>query len=170
LDVLKAWAAYYLLKCVVVILAMHIGERLGFLVVSIEKGPGVQEGVGTAWGVLAVYYSVVAVVAALLFRWAVSKLVVSRMAQVAPVRLSLFDYCKAWVVYAAMTFTLGYLITLGLDYAFFHLMMNSSTEASWTGWLRTALRPITFTLVSLLVFRWAVIRLLLAKRSAPASL
>ena len=25
-DVLKAWAVYYLLKCAVVILAMHIGD------------------------------------------------------------------------------------------------------------------------------------------------
>ena len=69
-DVLKAWAVYYLLKCTVVILAMHIGEPLGFLVVSVEKGPGLQEGVEMVWGALAVYYIAVAVVAALLFKWA----------------------------------------------------------------------------------------------------
>ena len=71
-DVLKAWAVYFLLKCAVVILAMHIGEHLGFLVVSFEEGPGLQEGVEMAWAVLAVYYFAVAVVAAFLFKWAVS--------------------------------------------------------------------------------------------------
>ena len=168
-NVLKAWAIYYLLKCAVVISAMHLGERLGFLVVSIEKGPGLQEGVEMGWGALAVYYGAVAAVAALLFKWAVSRFVVSRIVQEVPVHLSLFVYCRAWLVYAAITFALGYLITLVLEYTFLELMLGRLAEAPWTGWLRKSVRPIAFTSVSLLVFRWTVIKLLLGERTAPAS-
>ena len=168
-DVLKAWAAYYLLKCAVVILAMHIGERLGFLVVSVVKGPGLQEGVEMAWGALAVYYSAVAVVAAFLFKWAVSRFVVSRIVQEMPVHLSLFLYFRAWVVYATITFALGYLITLVLEYTILELMLGSFAEAPWSGWIRKSVRPIAFTLMSLLVFRWTVIKLLLSDRTTVAS-
>jgi hypothetical protein len=167
-DVLKAWAIYYLLKCTVVILAMLIGERLGFFVFSLEKGPGLQEGVKMAWGVLAVYYSAVAVVAAFLFKWAVGRFIVSKTVQEMPVPLSLFLYCRAWVVYAAITFALGYLITLVLEYTILELVLGSSAETPWTGWLRRSVRPIAFTSVSLLVFRWTVIKLLLADRTALA--
>jgi hypothetical protein len=168
-DVLKAWAVYYLLKCAVVISAMYIGERLGVLVLSIENGPGLQEGVETAWGALAVYYTAVAVVAALIFKWAVSRFVVSKMVREKPVRLSLFLYCRAWVVYAAITFALGYLITLVLEYTILELILGSLAEAPWTGWLRKSVGPIAFTVVSLFVFRWSVIKLLLADRTAVAS-
>jgi hypothetical protein len=86
-----------------------------------------------------------------------------------PVHLSLFLYFKAWVVYAAITFALGYLITLVLEYTILEIMLGSIAEAPWTGWLRKVVRPIAFTAVSLLVFRWAVIKLLLSDRTVPAS-
>ena len=168
-DVLKAWAVYYLLKCAVVILAMHIGERLGFLVVSVEKGPGLQEGVEMAWAALAVYYIAVAAVAAFLFKWAVSRFIVSKMVQEMPVHLGLFRYLRVWVVYATITFALGYLIALVLEYTILELMLGGLAEAPWTGWLRKSVRPIAFTSVSLLVFRWTIIKLLLADRTAVAS-
>ena len=170
-GVLKAWAVYYLLKCALVILAMHIGERLGFLVVSVEKGPGLQEGVEMAWAALAAYYIVVAVIAVFLFKWAVSRFVVKKMAQETPVHLSLFLYGRAWVIYATITFALGYLITLVLEYTVFEIMLGSLAEAPWIGWLRLSVRPIAFTLVSLVVFRWTVVKLLLplADRTALAS-
>ncbi len=148
-NILKAWAIYFLLKCAVVTFAMHIGEHLGFLVVSVVEGPSLQEGVETAWAALAVYYSVVAVVAAFLFKWAVSRFVVSKIVREMPVRLSLFHYVRAWVVYASITFALVYLIALVLEYTILELMLGS--------------------LVSLLVFRWTVIKLLLADRTALAS-
>lgn len=168
-DVLKAWAIYYPLKCAVVILAMHIGERLGFLVVSIEKEPGLQEGVEMPWAVLAVYYSALTVVAAFLFKWAVSRCVVSKIAQKMPVHLSLFHYCRAWVVYAAITFVVGYLITLVLDSAIVDPVLGRLPGVPWAGWLRKSVRPIIITSVSLLVFRWIVTELLLADRTAMAS-
>lgn len=168
-DVLKAWAVYFLLKCAVVILAMHIGEHLGFLVVSFEEGPGLQEGVEMAWAVLAVYYFAVAVVAAFLFKWAVSTFIVPKLVREEPVELSLFVYGRAWVVYATITFALGYLIAIVLQYTILELMLGSLAEAPWKGWLRVSVRPIAFTAVSLLVFRWTVIKLLLADRTAVAS-
>jgi len=168
-NVLKAWAVYYLLKCAVVILAMHIGERLGFLVLSVEKGPSLQEGVEMAWAALAVYYGAVAVAAAFLFKWAVSKFVISKMAHERPVPLSLFLYCRAWVIYAAITFVLGYLIALVLEYTIFDLTFGSLAETPWAGWIRMSVRPIAFTSVSLLVFRWAVTKLLMADKTVLAS-
>lgn len=168
-DILKAWAIYFLLKCAVVISANCIGERLGFLTVSVDKGPGLQEGVGMAWVALAVYYTTVAVIAAFLFKWAVSRFVVSKIVQEEPMQLSLFLYCRAWLVYASITFGLGYLIAIVLQYTILELMLGSLAEAPWTGWLRMSVRPIAFTAVSLLVFRWTVIKLLLADRTAVAS-
>ena len=168
-DMLKAWAIYFLLKCAVVISANCIGERLGFLTVSVEKGPGLQEGVEMAWGALAVYYIAVAVVAAFLFRWAVGTFIVSKMVQEMPMHLSLFRYLRVWVVYATITFALGYLIAIVLQYTILELMLGSLAEAPWKGWLRVSVRPIAFTAVSLLVFRWTVIKLLLADRTAVAS-
>ena len=168
-DMLKAWAIYFLLKCTVVLSANCIGELLGFLTVSVEKGPGLQEGVEMAWVALAVYYATVAVIAAFLFKWAVGRFVVSKIVQEEPVHLSLFLYCRAWLVYASITFGLGYLITLLCEYTIFDLMLGSLAEAPSTGWVRKSVRPSAFTLVSLLVFRWTVIKLLLADRIAPAS-
>jgi hypothetical protein len=165
-DVLMAWAVYYLLKCAEVLLAMHIGERLGFFVVSVEKGPGLKEGVEMAWVALAVYYTVVAVIAAFIFKWAVSRFVVSKIVQATPPHLSLFLYFRVWVVYAAITFALGYLIAVVLEYTILEPLLGSFAEAPRAGWLRMSVRPIVFTTVSLLVFRWAVIKLLLADRTA----
>jgi hypothetical protein len=165
-DILKAWAVYYPLKCAVVLWAMFIGERLGFLVLSVEKGPALKEGVEMGWSVLAVYYAAVAVVAAFLFRWTVSRFVVSKMAKEDARRLSLFRYCKAWVVYAAVTFALGHLIVAVFEYTIFELVLGSMAEAPWPGWLCRAVRPLAFTSVSLLVFRWTVIKLLLVDRTA----
>jgi hypothetical protein len=144
---------------------MYIGEHLGFLVASVEKGPALQEGVAMAWVALVVYYSAVAVIAALLFKWAVGRFVVSKMVPKKPVHLSLFRYCSAWVVYASITSVVGYLITLVLEYANLEVMLGGLAEASWTGWLRKSVGPIALTLVSLLVFRWTVIKLLLADRT-----
>jgi hypothetical protein len=168
LDILKAWVIYFLLKCAVVITAMYIGEHLGFLVASVE-GPTLQEGVAMAWVALVVYYSAVAVIATLLFKWAVGRFVVSKLVQETPVQLSLLRYCSAWVVYATITSVLAYLITLVLEYTNLEVMLGGSVDASWTGWLRRFAGPIAVTLVSLLVFRWTVTKLLLADRSLPAS-
>lgn len=168
-DVLKAWVVYFALKCAVVILAMLIGERLGFIVFSIEKGPSPKEDVALAWLALVVCYAVVAVIAAFIFRWAVGRFVVSRMGQEAPAHLGLFLYCRTWVIYASITFVGGYLIALPLDYAIFELALGGFADASWPEWLRPFLQPIVFTLLSLFIFRWAVIKLLLADRTALAS-
>ena len=168
-DVLKAWAVYFPLKCAVVMLAMLIGERLGFLAVSDEKGPGSEKAVEMAWGAWAIYYVAVGVVAALLFKWTVSRFVVSRMVQEKPVDLSLFVYGRAWVVYAIVTSALGYLVARVLAYTILGLMLGSVAEAPWTRWLRKSLELIAVTTVSLLVFRWTVIKLLLGDRTALAS-
>jgi hypothetical protein len=168
-DVLKAWAIYFLLKCILVILANLIGERLGYLVFSIEKGPSLKEGVEMGWLLLGITYGPLIVVAAFIFKWAVSRFVVSKIVQETPVQLSLFLYCRAWVLYAAITFVLGHLITLVLEYAILELILGSLDEAPWTEWLRRFVQPTVFTVVSLLVFRWAVIKLLLADRIARAS-
>lgn len=165
-DVLKAWAVYFPLKCAVVMLAMRIVECLGFLVVSDEKGPGSETAVEMAWGAWAMYYIAVGVVAAFLFKWTVSRFVVSKMVQEKPVDLSLFVYGRAWLVYAIVTSALGYLVARVLAYTILGLMLGSVGEAPWTGWLRKSLEPIAFTLVSLLVFRWTVIKLLLGDRTA----
>ena len=168
-DVLKAWAVYYLLKCAVVLLAMYIGERLGFFVISFEKGPALQEGVKMAWVALAAYYTTLAVIATFLFKWIVHRFVVSRMAREVPIHLSLFLYCRAWLIYATMTYALGYLIALALEHTILELLLRSLADAPWVGWLHKSVRPIAFTAVSLVVFRCTVIRLLLADRTAPHS-
>ena len=115
------------------------------------------------------FYIAVAVVAALLFKWTVSRFVVSKMVEEEPVDLSLFVYGRAWLVYAIVTSALGYLVARVLAYTILGLMLAGCAEAPWTGWLRMSLEPIAFTSVSFLVFRWTVIKLLLADRTAPAS-
>jgi hypothetical protein len=164
LNILKAWVIYFLLKCVVVISAMYIGEHLGFLVASVEKGPALQEGV--SWVALVVYYGAAAVIAALLFKWAVGRFVASKMIQETPVHLSLFRYCGAWVVYATITSVLGYLISLAVEFTILEVKPGGLAEAPWKVWLCRSAPPIAITLVSLVVFRWTVIKLLLADRPA----
>ena len=58
---------------------------------------------------------------------------------------------------------------LSFEYAIFDLMLGSLADAPSTGWVRKSVRPSAFTLVSLLVFRWTVIKLLLADRTVLAS-
>ena len=168
-NVLKAWAVYFVLKCALVMLATRIGERIGFLVVSVETGAGAEEAAETAWAAWAVYYIVVGSAAIFFYKWTVRWFVVSRMDQEEPVHLSHFAYGRAWLVYAIVTSALGYVIAQVLDYTILTLMLRSFADAPWTGWLRKSLGPITFTSVSFLVFRWTVIKLLLADRTASAS-
>ncbi len=160
LDVLKAWVAYYLLKCVIVIAATQVMERLGFLTGPDEKSSSLQE---VAWPALAVYYTVLAVIATLLFKWAVSWLVVSRIDQEMSVDLSPFRYAGVWLIYATTTFTLGHLLAFLFEFTTPETAFGSSAEPSWLHWL---VRPMIFTAVSLPVFYWAVTKLLLADRHA----
>jgi hypothetical protein len=162
-DVFKAWAVYFPLKCVVVLSATRIGEGLGVLVVSDEKG------LEMAWAAWAMYYTVVGGVAALLFQWTVSRFVVSRMVQEEPIHLSLFTYGRVWLVYAIATTALGYVVSQVLEFTILELMLGSLAEAPWAGWLRKSVQPISVTVVSLLVFRWTVTKLLLRDRTASAS-
>ena len=70
---------------------------------------------------------------------------------------------------AQLTFALGYLVARVVAYTILGLMLGSVAEAPWTGGLRKSLEPVAFTLVSLLVVSWTVIRLVLGDRTALGS-
>lgn len=163
MDVFLAWTVYFSLKCVVVVSATRIGEGLGVLLVSAEKG------LEMAWAAWAVYYTVVGGIAVLLFRWTVHRFVVSRRIREEPLHLSLLTYGRVWLVYAIVTTALGFLLSRALEYTILDLVAGRWVEAPWTGWLRNSVQPVSVILVSLLVFRWTVTKLLLRDRTAPAS-